>query len=33
MEEGDIDDGNAKFGGQEALMILDNVFIPWDKIS
>ena len=32
MEEGDIDAGNAKFGGQEALMILDRVFIPWDKI-
>ncbi len=32
MEEGDIDDGNAKFGGQEALMILDRVFIPWDKV-
>jgi len=32
MEEGDIDSGNAKFGGQEALMILDRVFIPWDKI-
>ena len=32
MEEGDIDDGNAKFGGQEALIILDRVFIPWDKV-
>ena len=32
MEEGDIDDGNAKYGGQEALIILDNVFIPWDKV-
>ena len=32
MEEGDIDDGNAKFGGQEALMILDRVFIPWEKV-
>ena len=32
MEEGDIDSGNAKFGGQEALMILDRVFIPWDKV-
>ena len=32
MEEGDIDAGNAKFGGQEALMVLDRVFIPWDKI-
>lgn len=32
MEEGDIDVGNAKYGGQEALIILDRVFIPWDKI-
>ncbi|MBT8251547.1 MAG: 4-hydroxybutyryl-CoA dehydratase, partial [Nitrosopumilus sp.] len=32
MEEGDIDDGNAKYGGQEALIILDRVFIPWDKV-
>ncbi|MFB5626750.1 MAG: 4-hydroxyphenylacetate 3-hydroxylase family protein [Nitrosarchaeum sp.] len=32
MEEGTIDDGNAKYGGQEALMILDKVFIPWDKV-
>jgi len=32
MEDGDIDVGNAKFGGQEALMVLERVFIPWDKI-
>ena len=32
MEEGDIDAGNAKFGGQEALIVLDRVFIPWDKV-
>lgn len=32
MEEGDIDAGNAKFGGQEALIILDRVFIPWEKV-
>lgn len=29
MEEGaDIDLGNKQFGGQEALVVLDNVFIP-----
>lgn len=28
MEGGDIDQGNAKFGGQEAMVILDRVFIP-----
>ncbi|MFB5646818.1 MAG: 4-hydroxyphenylacetate 3-hydroxylase C-terminal domain-containing protein, partial [Candidatus Nitrosomaritimum yanchengensis] len=32
LEEGDIDEGNAKYGGQEALIILDRVFIPWDKV-
>ena len=32
MEEGDIDAGNAKFGGQEALIILDRVFIPWERV-
>ncbi len=32
MEDGDIDSGNALYAGQEAMIILDNVFIPWDKI-
>ena len=32
MEEGDIDEGNAKFGGQEAMIILDRVFIPWERV-
>lgn len=32
MEDGDIDVGNSKYGGQEALIILDRVFIPWDKV-
>lgn len=32
LEEGDIDEGNAKYGGQEALIILERVFIPWDKV-
>jgi len=32
MEDGDIDAGNAKYAGQEALMILERVFIPWDKV-
>ena len=27
MEEGDIDVGNARYGGQEAMVIFDNVFI------
>lgn len=32
MEPGEIDSGNAKFGGQEALIILDRVFIPWEMV-
>jgi len=32
MEEGDIDSGNAKYAGQEAMMIFDRTFIPWDKV-
>jgi len=32
MEEGDIDSGNSKFAGQEAMIIFDNVFIPNEYI-
>jgi len=32
MEDGDIDAGNAKFAGQEAMVIFDDVFIPNDRI-
>ena len=32
LEGGDIDVGNYNFGGQEALTILDNVFVPWDRV-
>lgn len=32
MEDGTIDAGNAQYSGQEAMIILDNVFIPNDKI-
>jgi 4-hydroxybutyryl-CoA dehydratase/vinylacetyl-CoA-Delta-isomerase len=28
LEAGDIDKGNAKFGGQETLVVFDDVFIP-----
>ena len=28
MEQGDLDAGNAKFSGQEAMIIFDNVFVP-----
>ena len=32
MEGGSIDVGNAHFGGQEAMVIFDNVFIPWKYV-
>lgn len=32
LEDGDIDVGNKQFGGHEALMVFDNVFIPWDNV-
>jgi len=32
LEGGEIDVGNKKFGGHEALMVFDNVFVPWDKV-
>lgn len=33
MEEGaDIDLGNAEFGGHEALVIFNDVFVPWDRV-
>ncbi|MGB1556770.1 MAG: 4-hydroxyphenylacetate 3-hydroxylase family protein [Oceanococcaceae bacterium] len=32
MEEGDIDNGNARYGGQEAMVIFDEVFIPKEWI-
>jgi 4-hydroxybutyryl-CoA dehydratase/vinylacetyl-CoA-Delta-isomerase len=28
LEEGDLDAGNAQYGGQEAMVIFDEVFIP-----
>jgi len=32
LEGGEIDVGNYNFGGQEALIILDNVFVPWNRV-
>ncbi len=33
MEPGaDIDLGNAEFGGHEALVIFEDVFVPWDRV-
>lgn len=32
LEGGEIDVGNSRFGGHEALMVFDNVFIPWENV-
>ena len=32
MEDGDLDAGNSKFSGQEAMIIFDNVFVPWEHV-
>jgi 4-hydroxybutyryl-CoA dehydratase/vinylacetyl-CoA-Delta-isomerase len=32
MEGGSIDVGNASFSGQEAMVILEDVFIPWSHV-
>ncbi len=32
MEGGAIDQGNAQYGGQEVLVIFDDVFIPWGHV-
>jgi 4-hydroxybutyryl-CoA dehydratase/vinylacetyl-CoA-Delta-isomerase len=29
---GDIDAGNARFSGQEALIVLNDVFVPWERV-
>ena len=32
LEEGLMDRGNILFGGHEALVVFDNVFVPWDRV-
>ncbi|HQI39080.1 MAG TPA: 4-hydroxyphenylacetate 3-hydroxylase C-terminal domain-containing protein, partial [Spirochaetota bacterium] len=32
LEKYTIDQGNALFGGHEALIVFDDVFVPWDRI-
>ena len=32
LEDGDIDVGNAMFGGQEALIVFNDVFVPWERV-
>lgn len=32
LERGQIDQGNTLFGGHEALIIFDDVFVPWERV-
>jgi len=32
MEGGTIDQGNAQFSGQEAMIVIDDVFVPFDDV-
>jgi 4-hydroxybutyryl-CoA dehydratase/vinylacetyl-CoA-Delta-isomerase len=32
LEAGTIDVGNAVFGGHEAVIVFDNVFVPWERV-
>lgn len=32
LEKGKIDQGNVLFGGHEALIVFDNVFVPWERV-
>jgi 4-hydroxybutyryl-CoA dehydratase/vinylacetyl-CoA-Delta-isomerase len=32
MEDGDIDQGNAQYAGQEAMIVIDDVFVPWNRV-
>jgi len=32
MDGGDIDAGNARFAGQEAMIVFDDAFIPWERV-
>jgi 4-hydroxybutyryl-CoA dehydratase/vinylacetyl-CoA-Delta-isomerase len=32
LEAGDIDKGNAEYGGQETLVVFEDVFIPWEHV-
>ncbi|NLT21580.1 MAG: 4-hydroxybutyryl-CoA dehydratase [Syntrophorhabdus sp.] len=32
LEGGSVDVGNAMFGGQEAVIIFNDVFVPWERV-
>lgn len=31
-DKADLDVGNKKFGGQEALVVFEDVFVPWERV-
>jgi 4-hydroxybutyryl-CoA dehydratase/vinylacetyl-CoA-Delta-isomerase len=32
LEESRLDVGNVRYGGQEALIVFDDVFVPWERV-
>jgi 4-hydroxybutyryl-CoA dehydratase/vinylacetyl-CoA-Delta-isomerase len=32
LEEGMVDVGNSTFGGHEAVVVFDDVFVPWERV-
>jgi 4-hydroxybutyryl-CoA dehydratase/vinylacetyl-CoA-Delta-isomerase len=32
LENNEVDVGNFNFGGQEAVIVFDNVFVPWERV-
>ncbi len=32
LEKGNIDRGNIYYGGHEALVVFDDVFVPWERV-
>ncbi len=32
LEGGELDLGNARYGGHEALLIFEDVFVPWERV-
>ena len=32
LEAGELDQGNILFGGHEALVVFDDVFVPWERV-
>ena len=32
LEDGDIDLGNIMYGGQECMVVFEDVFVPWERV-